>query len=249
MSDINFDDLVNQFGKKIFNLGYRITGCREDAEEVVQETFLKVFKNINKFKGESSIFTWIYKIALNHSLVVKRKIDKSFIDNIGQIVEMQENNIPDEVKNWFTDPEKSYLINEMLTEIRSGCLYFLTYKLSDNQRIVYLLRYSTDLTIKEIAEILGINEGIVKGRLNRAINKLESLRNQFCARFNPNYKCDCKKKIGFALSYDLKLLDKIKEQAKNHGYRDLVEDYARKEIMKKFPEFDFYKKINFKNIS
>ena len=79
---MNFNSLVREHGPRVFNLAFRITGNRHDAEDVMQETFLQVHRNLDKFRGEAAVFTWIYRIAVNCSLQTKRMLTKAYIDSL-----------------------------------------------------------------------------------------------------------------------------------------------------------------------
>ena len=94
----NIDNLIKEYGKKVFNLAYRITGDRQDAEDVTQETFLQVFRKLDSFEGKSHIYTWIYKIALNNSLQVKRRLSRAYMDSLDEKIELFREEIPNEVK-------------------------------------------------------------------------------------------------------------------------------------------------------
>ncbi len=75
-AEIDFNSLVDEHGGMVFNLAFRITGRRQDAEDVVQETFLQVFKSLQDFRGDSPLSTRIYRIAVNSNLKIKRMLDR-----------------------------------------------------------------------------------------------------------------------------------------------------------------------------
>ncbi len=247
MRDIDINELIDEYGKKVYNLAFRITGSREDAEDVSQETFIQVYQNIDRFKGESNIYTWIYKIALNNCLKLKKKMSKAYVESLDVKIEMFKNNIPEEVQEWYSNPEKAIYISELLREIRHGCLHFLSFRLPENQRIVYVMRNILDFSYKEISEVLGIGENVIKARLNRARANLVEFFSKRCQWLTEDSTCSCKSRIGFALMYDPEILKRVKDQALEVGIvskSDLEAVYKPSidELYKKFPMMEYWGK-------
>lgn len=247
MMDQNINELIEKYSKKVFNLAFRITGSRVDAEDVCQETFMQVYKSLDSFKGESNIYTWIHKIALNNCIKLKKKMSKAYVESLDEKVEMMKDDIPQEVQEWYSNPEKAVYINELLCEIRHGCLHFLSFRLPENQRIVYVMRNILDFSYKEISEILGIGENVIKARLNRARANLVEFFSNRCQWLTEDSSCSCKSRIGFALAYDPEILKRIKEQAVEVGivskvdleavYKPSIDD-----LYKKFPMIEYWGK-------
>ena len=150
----DFTAFIEEHSERVFNLAYRITGNRSDAEDVVQETFLNAFKGLPDFRGESQFSTWIYKIALNNSLKIKRRLNATYLDSLEEKIEAFQHDIPAEVQDWFDDPEKRFLLLELLTEINRLCVYYMTFRLSDAQRVVFVMRYILDYSLREIAAVV-----------------------------------------------------------------------------------------------
>ncbi len=243
-SDMDFNGLVDQYGKKVYNLAFRITGSRQDAEDVTQETFMQVYKSRDTFKGESSMYTWIYRIALNNSLILKKKMSKAYIASLDEKIEVFKDDIPEEVQEWYTNPEKAAYISELLSEIRHGCLHFLSFRLPENQRVVYVMRNILDFSYKEISEITGISENVVKARLNRARANLVAYFSNRCQWLSEDSTCSCKSRIGFALAYDPEILKRVKAQAFEAGIiskSELESVYKPSvdELYRKFPMLEY----------
>ena len=192
MADLDINGLIDKYGKKVYNLAFRITGSRADAEDVSQETFLQVYQSLDSFRNESSVYTWIYKIALNNCLQFKKKMSRAYVESLDDKVEMFKDDIPDEVQEWYSIPEKAVYINELLSEIRHGCLHFLSFRLPENQRVVYVMRNVLDFSYKEISEILGISENVIKARLNRARANLADFFSGRCQWLSEDSTCSCK---------------------------------------------------------
>lgn len=247
MADFDINEIIDNYGKKVYNLAFRVTGSRQDAEDVAQETFMQVYQNLDKFKGESNIYTWLYKIALNNSLKIKEKISKTYVESLDEKIEMFKDDVPEEVQEWYNNPEKAACMSELLSEIRNGCLHFLSFRLPENQRIVYVLRNVLDFSYKEISEILGISENVIKARLNRARANLVEYFGNRCQWLTKDNTCTCQSRIGFALAYDLEILKRVKGQAVEAGIvsrSDLDGVYKQSidELYQKFPMVEYWGK-------
>jgi len=221
------ETLIDSYSQKIYNLAYHLTGNRQDAEDAVQETFIKVFSKLDTFKGESNISTWIYRIAVNESLKIVRKVnlDKSHFDWIDNQMENSAENVPAEVKELYNNPEKAYLLKILLNEIKEGCHHFMLFRITEEQRIAFIFRNILGFTYKEISRVLQADVGVIKSRLNRAKKNLQKHVKERCQWYNNKSTCTCEKCIGFALEYTSDLLTKIKEQIDRPEYFQTAADY------------------------
>lgn len=247
MDKHDFNKLIDKYGKRVYNLAFRVTGSRADAEDVSQETFLQVYRNIDSFKGESDIYTWIYRIAINNCLKLKKKMDKAYVESLDEKVEMFKDDIPHEVQEWYNDPEKAAYIGELLSEIRHGCMHFLSFRLPENQRIVYVMRNVLDFSYREISDILGISENVIKARLNRARANLVEFFSKRCQWLSEDNTCTCRSRIGFALAYDPEILKRVRAQAVEAGIvsredANLVYKESIDDLFKKFPMIEYWGK-------
>jgi RNA polymerase sigma-70 factor (ECF subfamily) len=154
--------LVKQYSERIYNLALRILRRKEDAEDVLQETFITVFEKLHTFDGRSGFFTWIYRIATNASLMRLRKKRVVF-------QEMSDNpDYQDTIESrvfidWSEDPSANIYNTEVKAQIDQAIG-----KLSEIYRSVFILRDIEGLSIKETSSILNITEENVKIRLRRA---------------------------------------------------------------------------------
>lgn len=155
-------ELVNRYSERIYNLALRILRNKEDAEDVLQETFLAVVEKLHTFDGRSSFFTWIYRIATNASLMRLRK-KKLIFQNLVDNDDFQETVESRVFIDWSQDPSLNVFDEEVKRRIDEA-----VNKLSDIYRSVFILRDIEGLSIKETSEILGITEENVKIRLRRA---------------------------------------------------------------------------------
>ena len=167
-----FDQLVRLYASKAYQISYGLLGDGLDAEEVVQDAFLKVHKNLDKFRGDSSFATWFYRIITNLSRNryhwnrrrgsnVNVSMSNGDIYDLGDKSEIE---IPDKKLN------PSALLQRMEKE---SALVKAVRALPDNLREVIILRHSDDMSYAEMAEMLGCELGTVKSRLARAREALK----------------------------------------------------------------------------
>jgi hypothetical protein len=117
--------------------------------------------------------------------------------------------IPPQVREWSNNPEKAYLMNELVGAIRKECMFFMTNILTEDQRTVYILKNVLDFSYEEISEILDISKEVIKARLNRARkNLIDHFKNR-CRWINPSNPCTCESRVGFGLVYDPELLRRV----------------------------------------
>lgn len=172
---IAFGELVRRYEGKIFRLAQHITQNREDAEDVLQETFLKAYEHLDQFQGNSKFYTWIVRIAVNQALMKlrRRKADRSV--SLDETIDTGEDNIVREIAAWGEDPEERFSreeLGELLDSAITG--------LEPLYRSVFVLRDIEDLSTEETADALGLSIPAVKSRLLRARLQLrEKLTRQF----------------------------------------------------------------------
>jgi RNA polymerase sigma-70 factor, ECF subfamily len=158
-----FGELVRQYERKIYSLAKHITQNDEDAEDVLQESFLKAYTHLDSFHGDSKFYTWLVRIAVNEALMKlrKRKSDKTV--SLDEPQDTGEDIVTREIAVWEDDPEKKYS-REELAEI----LQTAVQSLKPSFRTVFVLRDIEELSTEETAEALGISIPAVKSRLLRA---------------------------------------------------------------------------------
>ncbi len=168
-----FSELVNAYSERIYNLGLRILRKKEDAEDILQETFLTVIQKIDMFDGRSSFFTWIYRIATNTALMKLRKKKPQYID-LPDNPDFQES-IESKV---FIDWSQDASLNVQNAEVKK-LLYEAIDELSEIYKTVFVLRDIEQLSIKETSKILNITEENVKIRLRRARQHLRDKLSEY----------------------------------------------------------------------
>ena len=103
-----FETLVKQYDRQVFRIAQHITQNREDAEDVVQDAFLKSYEKLNQFQGNSKFYTWLVRIAVNESLMRLRKRRTGRMVSIDEDVETEEGSMPRELADWGPSPEQQY---------------------------------------------------------------------------------------------------------------------------------------------
>ena len=171
-----FETLVNRYERKIFRLTQNITQNREDAEDAMQEAFLKAFEHLREFAGASRFYTWLVRIAVNQALMKLRKRRPGMV-SLDEEIESGEALVPREVVDWGPTPEQRY----EQTELRE-ILSHVVGELDPPFRIVFQLRDIEELSTEETAEALGLSVPAVKSRLLRARLRLREILNRYFRR-------------------------------------------------------------------
>jgi RNA polymerase sigma-70 factor (ECF subfamily) len=171
-----FETLVGRYERKIFRLTQNITQNREDAEDAMQEAFLKAYEHLGDFEGNSRFYTWLVRIAVNQALMKLRKRRPNVV-SLDEELDTGEDMLPREVEDWGPSPEQRYQQTEL-----SGILNKVIGQLDPSFRIVFQLRDIEELSTEETAQALGLSVPAVKSRLLRARLKLRQSLNQFFRR-------------------------------------------------------------------
>ena len=158
-----FGELTEHYQRKIFRLAQNITQNREDAEDVLQETFLKAYEHLPDFEGHSKFYTWIVRIAVNEALMKlrKRKWDKTVW--LDELIETGDDAVAREIAVWDDNPEQRYS-KEELADILDKAVN----SLAPPYRTVFQLRDMEELSTEETAKALDLSVPAVKSRLLRA---------------------------------------------------------------------------------
>ena len=160
---VEFARMVDAHSGPIYRLGLKMLGNPQDAEDVLQNTFLNALMHLSGFEGRSSISTWLYRIASNEALMlIRRKKPGINIEDM-QTEDSDEGLMPEIFMDWSILPER-----ELLTEEGKNTIDEAIKKLPETLRMVFILRDIEDVSIKETAEILNLTETNVKTRLLRA---------------------------------------------------------------------------------
>jgi RNA polymerase sigma-70 factor (ECF subfamily) len=170
-----FTELVNRYQRKIYRLAKHITQNDEDAEDVLQDAFLKAYEHLSGFHGQSKFYTWIVRIAVNESLMKLRKRKGDRFVSLDEPIETGEEEVKREVAVWEGNPEQQYSQDELQRILDEA-----VESLKPDFRTVFMLRDIEEMSTEETAETLGISVPAVKSRLLRARLALrEKLTRQF----------------------------------------------------------------------
>ncbi|WEK53765.1 MAG: RNA polymerase sigma factor SigW [Candidatus Cohnella colombiensis] len=156
-----FAELVDIYTDKLFHLGYRMTGNRQEAEDVVQETFLRVYKNLDRYDENQKLSTWIYRIATNLCIDRLRKrraiysldAESSDYDGLDGYSMLPSDN---------RTPESELILSETQRIVQEGIA-----TLPAKYKSVMILRYLQDMSLQEISDVMDIPVTTVKTRVHR----------------------------------------------------------------------------------
>src|ERR1043166_5292009 len=172
-----FEQLVKRYDRNVFRIANHITHSREDAEDVVQEAFLKAYSNLSKFQEQSKFYTWLVRIAVNEALMKLRKRRPERTVSLDEDIKTEDDSLPREVADWTPNPEQQYSQAE-LREILSKTIQGLP----SGFRTVFVLRDVEGLSTEETAEALDLSVPAVKSRLLRARLQLRERLNKYFRR-------------------------------------------------------------------
>jgi len=158
-----FGQLVKLYDRNVFRIAQHITHNEEDAQDVVQDAFLKAYQNLEQFQGNSKFYTWLVRIAVNEALMKLRRRRNDRTVSLDEDVETEEGSIPREVADWAPNPEQLYKQAEL-----SDILKKTIQGLAPGFRTVFVLRDVEGMSTEETAEMLGLSVPAVKSRLLRA---------------------------------------------------------------------------------
>jgi RNA polymerase sigma-70 factor (ECF subfamily) len=164
-TNYGFNLLVRKYQEKVYWLIRRIVVRHEDADDLVQETFMKVWKNLDRFKGDSKLFTWIYRIATNEALALLKSRKRKFLLPIVDYENQLAQNLQDD--NFFDG-------DEIQLKLQKAIL-----KLPVKQRLVFNMKYFEEMKYKDMSIVLGTSVGALKASYHIAVKKIEEsvLRN------------------------------------------------------------------------
>ncbi len=172
-----FEDLVRRYDRNVFRIAQHITQNREDAEDVVQDAFLKAYRNLSQFQGQSKFYTWLVRIAVNEALMKLRRRRPERTVSLDEDVKTEEDSVPREVADWSPNPEQQYNqaeLRDILTRTVQG--------LPASFRTVFVLRDVEGLSTEETAEALDLSIPAVKSRLLRARLQLRERLSRYFRR-------------------------------------------------------------------
>jgi RNA polymerase sigma-70 factor (ECF subfamily) len=172
-----YDELVRKYERQLFRIAQHITQNREDAEDVMQDAFLKAYEKLDQFQGNSKFYTWLVRIAVNESLMRLRKRRSGRMVSLDEDIETEEGSVPRDLADWDPDPEQNYSQTELAEILRKTIQ-----GLPPGFRVVFTLRDVDGLSTEETAETLGLSVPAVKSRLLRARLQLRERLSRYFRR-------------------------------------------------------------------
>lgn len=157
--EIGFRQLIETYQRKVYHIIRRMVIIHEDADDLTQNTFIKAYRNLDKFEGNSALFTWLYRIATNEALSFLEKKKKRFFFSIDDHQEKMES---------YLDQPGALNGEQIQIRLQKALL-----KLPEKQRLVFHLKYQEELTYEEMAEITGTSVGALKASYHHAVKKIE----------------------------------------------------------------------------
>lgn len=157
--NFGFNLLMDKYQEKVYWVIRRMVIEHEAADDVAQETFVKVWKNIESFKGDSKLYTWIYRIATNEALNHLRKKKRRFFLPIGDVEHELRSSL---------DADVYYTGDDIQLKLQKALL-----KLPEKQRLVFNMKYFEEMKFKDIAEVMEVSVGSLKAQYHHAVKKIE----------------------------------------------------------------------------
>ena len=165
-----FSQLVEAYSGKLYRLSLKMLQNPQDAEDVLQETFIKAFKHIRNFDGRSSISTWLYRIVTNEALMLLRRKQPDMVSIEEPDQDGEPEQEPLQIVDWCCMPEQ-----EMMSAEARSYMDQAIEQLPTGLRAVFVLRDIEGLSTEETSEVLNLSEAAVKTRLSRARMRLREL--------------------------------------------------------------------------
>ncbi|CAL2085384.1 RNA polymerase sigma-70 factor, ECF subfamily [Tenacibaculum sp. 190524A02b] len=158
--EIAFKDLVSQYKERLYWHIRKIVFAHEDADDVLQNTFIKIFRNIDNFKGDSKLYSWMYRIATNEAITfINKKAKEKNID----ISEYQQQLISSlDSDYWFNGDEIQLILQKAIAT------------LPQKQQLVFNMKYFDNMKYNDIAEVLEVSIGSLKASYHHAVKKIET---------------------------------------------------------------------------
>lgn len=162
-----FEELYDLYGKKIFNIILKLISNYHDANDLTQEVFIKIYKSIDKFKGNSSLWSWIY-------VIISNSVKDYFRKNLKNVA-LSIDNEDEETGTIEIIDESNFVENILMVKYQKELVNKAISQLGYNHKEIILLKEIYDYSYSEIALMLQISEGTVKSRLNRARENLKKI--------------------------------------------------------------------------
>ncbi|HEY4784766.1 MAG TPA: RNA polymerase sigma factor [Bacteroidales bacterium] len=234
----NIETIYKEYSRKIFNLAYRMTGNMDDANDITQDTFIQAYHSLDNFKGESRIYTWLYKIAKNNCLKLLEKKKRTNFLSLQELIHQKSQLVSEEI------PETDKM--HYISQVKDGCLSGLLRCLSLQQRLAFILNVLLDLPLEQVASIIEKSENATRILVHRSKQNIEIFLCNNCSLYDSKNTCRCENLIRFSLkqgwiSLDIKAEKTSKIESEIKDVKNMVSLY--KTLPETEPTHDFNKKV------
>lgn len=178
--------LISNDYEKLYAYTFRMVGNHQDTEDVMQNAFIKAYRGINKFRGDASLNTWLYRILVNESYRNFEQIKRLPLNIITESSGITEKEFFDSI-----DYEQKIDDELVIEELRERCLFAFLKCVPKKQRVIFILRSCLEISYDEIAEVMEMSVSNVKVTLHRARQRLLELFNNRCSLIDPEKPCKC----------------------------------------------------------
>ncbi len=202
----------------LFAVVYRVTENVSDTEDVLQNVFIKAYKNIDNFRGDASLSTWLYRITINESYRFFKSWNKLPVIKIAEELDSSEQEFFESIEYSLNEED-----NLIIEEMREKCLRGFLRCIPQKMRACFLLKTCLELKNKEIARVLEISESNVKVLLHRCRKKLKDMFEYRCNLIDPEKPCKCYLWIKFMRERGLS----IPNECINYRNKELEESHFK----------------------
>lgn len=168
-----------------------MTGNKDDAADITQETFVQAFKSIGTFKGESKLYTWLYTIAKNNCLKFLEHKKRTTFQSLQTLIEQVSSPVSDEI-------QEADKVN-YIAQVKDGCLSGLLRCLPLSQRLAFILHVLLDLPVEQVADVISKSENATRILVHRSRQNIKEFLCKNCSLYNANLACRCENLINFSL--------------------------------------------------
>ncbi|TGL57835.1 RNA polymerase sigma factor [Leptospira jelokensis] len=247
------EELIQFFQPKVFSLALKFLWNPEDAEDATQEILVKVITNLGGFRRESKLSTWIYKIASNHLINIKKSKLESKQIHLRTIREELHRSQSPSVSNDAFEPasqregdEVKEKISHLVLHVQVACTYAMLQALTRKYRMAYLLGEVFSLSSEEAGYVMGIRADAFRQILKRARTQMEEFLGKECSLTNAKNPCQCKNRIRFAskagrIKSYLQLSEQMKRDGRWHEMKPLFPETTKlrkaAEVFRNQPKF------------
>jgi RNA polymerase sigma factor (sigma-70 family) len=221
------EEVVSTLQHDVFHLALRMTAHIEDAEDASQEVLVKVVTRLESFRGDSSVRTWAYRIAVRHLLDRK----KSRVEALTRDFESFGSDLLDGLA---VEPDSDPIA---ASDVKIGCTLAMLTCLQREQRIAYILCDVFDLSTADAAAVCEASEETLRQRLSRARRTLEAFTTSFCGLVAPDAPCSCSKRVGRAVEIGRVRRRQVPEQDVVRARHEMESLHTTASLMRSHPEY------------